>query len=69
MGEQLHITFSVVDCLECHGNHDPAHFTPGEGPQAGQTHWTTCPVTGGKFWMNTQANPGVWERLLKAAGL
>lgn len=69
MGEQLHLNLSVEQCPGCGGSHASVHFTPGDGPSAGETHWTVCPTTGAKWWMDTRVHPGVWERLLKAAGL
>lgn len=72
MGEQLYLTLSVQQCSSCHGNHERVTFrpvAPGECPFPNYSHVGMCPTTYEAIWMDTQVNPGVWERLLKAAGV
>lgn len=64
----LTLALPVPVCSECGGSHDRVHFSPEMGPEPGQTHRGVCPATGQEFWLNTQAVPGVWGRLLRAAG-
>ena len=62
-------SLAVLDCPSCHGDHESLLFTYGENDNPNYTHWATCPTTGHQFWMNTQSNIGVWNRLLEAAGV
>jgi hypothetical protein len=63
------LSLPVQDCPACHGDHARLRFEPAAGPAPGQTHAAICPATGRRFWMDTRAQPGAWEGLLRAAGV
>lgn len=67
MMRQLTLHLPVSQCSCCGGDHDSVRFVPVANPVGGRTHAGVCPVTGTEFRMDTQSQPGVWERLLKAA--
>ena len=65
----LSMILTVRGCACCGGGHEKLCFSPGRGPTPGQTHRGVCPATEQEIWLDTQAVPGVWERLLEAAGV
>ena len=68
------MTLSVQGCPVCGQSHDRVVFTPSNcGPSPNHTHRAECPAMIGwmsrVFWMDTRKNAGVWERMLKSAGV
>lgn len=73
MGNNAHLSLTLLlhvsACPECGGVHERLEFTPGEGPGPDFTHRGLCPAKGTEFWLDTQSVSGVWDRLLRAAGV
>ena len=68
-GALLTLKIRCANCPKCGGDHDAVLFHPGVGPKPGHTHYATCPATDEDFWMDTQGRVGVWESLLRRAGM
>ena len=73
MGHDANLSLTLIlhvsACPKCGGVHEMLEFSPGTGPGADFTHYGVCPTTGQIFWLDTQSVSGVWDRLLKAAGV